>query len=41
VSLATNRATVAILPLSLVIQPDGWIAKLQEMGYEVTAPSAN
>ena len=40
-SLATNRSTVAILPLSLVIQPDGWIAKLQSMGYEVTAPSAN
>ena len=40
-SLATNRSTVAILPLSLVIQPDGWIAKLQAMGYEVTAPSAN
>lgn len=40
-SLATNQSTVAILPLSLVIQPEGWIAKLQAMGYEVTAPSAN
>jgi hypothetical protein len=37
-ALARNEATFAVLPISQLLRADGYIAKLQARGYDVTTP---
>jgi len=37
-ALAKNASTFAMLPISELLSPDGYLAKLQARGYEVIAP---
>ena len=37
-ALATNRSTVAVLPITQLLQPDGVVRRLREHGYVVTEP---
>jgi hypothetical protein len=37
-ALATNRTTFAVLPIGILLRPDGYVAKLRERGYEVEEP---
>jgi uncharacterized protein YbaP (TraB family) len=37
-ALARNKVTFAVLPISQLLRADGYIAKLQARGYEVTIP---
>jgi TraB/PrgY/gumN family len=37
-ALASNEITFAVLPMSQLLRPDGYIAKLQARGYDVEAP---
>ena len=37
-ALARNKVTFAVLPISQLLRADGYIAKLQARGYEVTTP---
>ncbi len=37
-ALQRNRSTFAVLPISRMTTPDGYLARLQALGYEVEAP---
>lgn len=37
-ALQRNRSTFAVLPISRLTAPDGYLARLQALGYEVEAP---
>lgn len=37
-ALATNASTFATLPISQLLQPEGYLAKLRAKGYEIDAP---
>jgi TraB/PrgY/gumN family len=37
-AMARNQVTFAVLPMSQLLRPDGYIAKLQARGYEVETP---
>lgn len=37
-ALARNAQTFAVLPMDELLQPDGYMAKLQAQGYEIEAP---
>jgi hypothetical protein len=37
-ALARNKVTFAVLPMSQLLRADGYIAKLQARGYDVTPP---
>jgi hypothetical protein len=37
-ALARNEVTFAVLPMSQLLRADGYIAKLQARGYDVTTP---
>jgi hypothetical protein len=37
-ALEKNRSTFAVLPLSLVLNPDGYVTRLRERGYTVEPP---
>jgi hypothetical protein len=37
-ALRDNASTFALLPISELLKPDGYLAKLQARGYEVEAP---
>lgn len=37
-SLATNATTFAVLPLEDLMAPDGYVARLRALGYEIDAP---
>lgn len=37
-ALANNRSTVAVLPMSELLKPDGYLAQLRERGYEIEEP---
>jgi hypothetical protein len=38
-ALSKNRSTFAVLPLSELLRPDGFLTKLRDLGYEVESPS--
>lgn len=37
-ALATNGSTFAVLPMNLLLSPDGYIAKLRAAGYDIDEP---
>jgi hypothetical protein len=37
-ALADNTSTFAVLPMNMVLDPKGWLSKLEERGYLVEAP---
>jgi hypothetical protein len=37
-ALADNPSTFAVLPMNMVLDPTGWLSKLEEKGYAVEAP---
>lgn len=37
-ALATNAITFAVLPMSQMLEPEGWVARLRAKGYEVDEP---
>jgi hypothetical protein len=34
-ALAENTSTFAVLPMNMVLDPNGWLSKLEEKGYAV------
>jgi len=34
-ALAENTSTFAVLPMNMVLDPKGWLSKLEEKGYSV------
>ena len=37
-ALNDNESSFAVLPISQLLKPDGWLAKLRERGYSVRDP---
>jgi hypothetical protein len=37
-ALAAHSSTMAVLPISELLQPDGWLAKFRAKGYEIIDP---
>lgn len=39
-ALADNTSTFAVLPMNMVLDPKGWLSKLEEKGYAVEGPAS-